>query len=314
MKACLLLLCALVPFACSRDAKQEAKIPSFSYQGEYYPSFMAPCTISIVAKGKSAHLWLSVFQYRDTVTTLSFATSAALSPADLAFFFAKLDRVPVLRMGTKEQIGTDGITVYNTVSQDSLTNKFKFWSPRKASAPQEHKLVEAVLGLCQRKFTAPQQQVYLESLEQYFDFGLPCKVTSTEPFEVRLYGSLSSDEEQDLTRFVRALPTAKPILIDVTNFEGMGTMYFPLFRRLLVQNTRIVWVASEWSRKQLWEMGVPASRITRTIAAGRALIRKLGSSSRLAFLGNAKTSDRPRSLGSGMTSSCFQQANTSRPY
>jgi hypothetical protein len=283
MKACLLLLCALVPFACSRDAKQEVKTHSFSYQGEYYPSFMPPCTISIIAKGKSAHLWLSVFQYRDTVTTLSFATSATLSPADLTFFFAKLDSVPVLRMGTKEQVGPDGITVYNTVSQDSVSNKFKFWSPRKDSAPQEHKLVEAVLGLCQRKFTAPQQQAYVESLEQYFDFGLPCKVTRTDPFEVRLYGSLSSNEEQDLNRFVRALPTAKPILIDVTNFEGMGTLYFPLFQRLLGQNTRIVWVASEWSRKQLREMGVPASRITRTTAAGRALILKLVNSGRPAF-------------------------------
>jgi hypothetical protein len=179
--------------------------------------------------------------------------------------------------------GSDEMTVYNTVSQDSLSNKFKCWSPRKDSAPQEHKLVEAVLGLCQRKFTAPQQQAYVESLEQYYNFGLPCRVTSTEPFEVRLCGSLSSDEEQDLTRFVRALPTANPILIDVTNFEGMGTIYFPLFRRLLVQNTRIVWVASEWSSKLLREMGVPASRITRTTAAGRALILKLVNSGRPAF-------------------------------
>jgi hypothetical protein len=280
MKSCLLLLCALVTFACSRDAKQEAKTPSFSYQGEYYPSFMPPCTISIVAKGKSAHLWLSVFQYRDTVTTLSFANSATLSPADLTFFFAKLDGVPVLKMGTKEQVGTDGITVYNTVSQDSLSNKFKFWSPRKDSSPQEHKLVEAVLGLCQRKFTAPKQQAYFESLEQYFDFGLPCKVTSTTPFEVRIYGSLSSDEEQDLNRFVRALPTAKPILIDVTNFEGMGTMFFPLFQRLLAQNTRVVWVASEWSSKQLREMRVPASRITPTTSDGRVLVRKLSSTTK----------------------------------
>jgi hypothetical protein len=122
MKSCLLLLCTLVTFACSRDAKQEAKTHSFSYQGEYYPSFMPPCTISIVAKGKSAHLWLSVFQYRDTVTTLSFANSATLSPADLTFFFAKLDSVPVLKMGTREQVGTDGITVFNTVSQDSVSN------------------------------------------------------------------------------------------------------------------------------------------------------------------------------------------------
>jgi hypothetical protein len=141
-------------------------------------------------------------------------------------------------------------------------------------------LVEAVLGLCQRKFTAPKQQAYFESLEQYFDFGLPCKVTSTEPFEVRIYGSLSSNEEQDLNKFVRALPTVKPILIDVTNFDGMGTMFFPLFQRLLAQNTRVVWVASEWSSKQLREMRVPASRITPTTSDGRVLVRKLSSTTK----------------------------------
>nr|GFC90409.1 hypothetical protein [Tanacetum cinerariifolium] len=110
--------------------------------------------------------------------------SAHLSSADLTFFFSKLDSIPVLKMRTKEQLGTDGITVYNTISRDSVQNKFQFWSPRKASAPQEHKLVEAVLGLARRKFTTQQEQEYFESLEQYFDFGLPCKVTSTNPFEV----------------------------------------------------------------------------------------------------------------------------------
>lgn len=275
MKPYLLILCVFLTFSCSRDAKQEAKTPSFSYQGEYYPSFMPPCTISIVAKGKSAHIWLSVFQYRDTVTTLSFASSATLLPDDLTFFFAKLDSVPVLKMVTREQLGTDGITVYNTISQDSAQNKFKFWSPRKDSAPQEHKLVEAVLGLCQRKFTAPKQQEYFESLEQYFDFGLPCKITSTAPFEVRMYGSLSSSEEQELTTFIQHLPSDRPVFIDMTNFEGMGTMYYPLFRNLLARNNQIVWVASKWSRKQLQEIGVPTTRITTSTAEGRALIKQL---------------------------------------
>jgi hypothetical protein len=276
MKPYLLLLCTLFTVACSRDAKQETKTHFFSYQGEYYPSFMPPCTISIVTKGKSAHIWLSVFKYRDTTTTLSFASSANLSSTDLHFFFNKLDSVPLLKLGTSDYPpGTDGITVYNTISQDSVQNKFKLWSPRKDSAPQEHKLVEAVLGLCQRKFTAKNEQEYFESLEQYFDFGLPCKVTSTDPFEVRMYGGLSSDEEKELTSFVQQLPSDRPILIDMTNFSGMGTMFYPLFRSLLVRNNRIVWVASKWSRTQLREMQVPANRITRSLKDGRALIQHL---------------------------------------
>ena len=183
-------------------------------------------------------------------------------------------------MVTREQLGLDGITVYNTISQESAQNKFKFWSPRKNSAPQEHKLVEAVLGLCQRKFTTQKEQEYFESLEQSFDFGLPCKITSTDPFEVRMYGGLSSNEEQELTKFIHQLPSDRPLLIDMTNFEGMGTMFYPLFRSLLARNNQIVWVASKWSRKQLQEIKVPADRITVSTRAGRSLIQQLSSTRR----------------------------------
>jgi hypothetical protein len=188
--------------------------------------------------------------------------------------------VPMLKMTSKEQQGTDGITVYNTVVQDSASNKFTFWSPRKNSAPQEHRLVEAVLGLAQRKFTTQKEQEYFESLEQYFDFGLPCKVTRTDPFEVRIHGRLSSDEEKELTSFVQQLPSDRPILIDMTNFNGMGTMFYPLFRRLLVRNPRIVWVASKRSLEQLQELGIPAASITMTIADGRAMMQQVGTAAR----------------------------------
>jgi hypothetical protein len=276
----ILLVGTFLAAACSSEPQRLVKQHSFSYQGDYYPSFLPSSTISIMTTPDVQRMWLSIYQYRDTVKTLTLATSAALSPADQAFFATKLAGVPVLKMRTKEQLGTDGITVYNTISRDSVQNKFHFWSPRKASAPQEHKLVEAVLGLARRKFTTQQEQEYFESLEQYFDFGLPCKVTSTNPFEVRMYGSLSSDNEQELTRFVEQLPSDRSILIDMTNFEGMGTMFYPLFQRLLARNPRIVWVASKWSQKQLQELGVPADRMTMTTAAGRALIQHLSSATK----------------------------------
>lgn len=271
----LLLLISLLLSACSGAPKQPTSQHSFSYQGEYYPSFIPSCTISITATPDVQRIWLSVYQYRDTVKTLTLARSAALTPADLAFFRTKLAGVPVLKMVTKAQQGTDGITVDNTVVQDSATNKFSFWSPRKDSAPQEHQLVEAVLGLAQRKFTTQKEQEYFESLEQYFDFGLPCRITSTDPFEVRMYGSLSSDEDAALTNFIHQLPSDRLILIDVSNFQGMGTMFYPLFKSLLARNPRIVWVAPRGSREQLQELGIPAARMTITTAEGRALIHKL---------------------------------------
>ncbi|AWM32104.1 hypothetical protein DDQ68_04415 [Hymenobacter nivis] len=236
---------------------------------------MPPCTITIVARGLTNRVNLRAYDDRGATQKTILLDSARLSNADLTFFFAKLDSVPVLKLVTKEQTGTDGITVYNTISKDSASNKFKFWSPRKRSAPQEHQLVEAVLKLCERKFTTQKEQEYFESLEQYFDFGLPCKITSLRPFEVRMYGGLSANEEQALTKFMHELPSDRSILVDMTNFEGMGTMFYPLFRNLLARNRQIVWVASKWSRKQLREIKVPADRITMSTVEGRALVKRL---------------------------------------
>lgn len=275
-----ILLGALLMTASMHEPKQVVKPHSFSYQGEFAPSFLSPCTISITTKDNGGLIKLLTYKYGNNSKTVSLADSANLSPADLDFFFTKLDSVPVLNMVTNKQLGLDGITVYNTVLKDGISNKFEFWSPRKTQNPQEHKVVEAVLGLARRTLTAQKEQEYFESLEQYFDFGLPCKITSTDPFEVRIYGSLSSNEEYELNKFVQALPSNNPILVDMTNFSRMGTMFYPLFRSLLARNTRIVWVTTSWGGKQLQEIGVLTDRIATTTKDGRALIQHLSSTTK----------------------------------
>jgi len=265
--------------SCSTRPDEEAYTNphAFVYQGEFYPSFMPSCMFSLTADKGAGRLKWTVYTDRDTLRTTAFADSAALSPNDVRTFLAAFDSVPLFRMKSKQQSGTDGITVHNIVSKSGLHNEFTFWSPRKFRDPQEHQLVEAVLGLARRKFTSLKQQEYFESLEQYFDFGLPCRVTSTKPFEVRMYGSLSSSEEAALTQFVHDLPTDKPLLLEMTNFQGMGTMFYPLFQGLLKRNPNVVWVASPktYAFTQLQEMGVPSSRIDTTTAAGRNRIKTL---------------------------------------
>lgn len=238
---------------------------------------MPSCTFVIKTNDGAGRLKLTVFNDRDSLRTALFADSAALDKEDVRFFFAALDSVPLFKMATKESYGLDGITVYNVVSQDSLRNKFKFWSPRKRGNPQEHQLVEAVIGLSRRKFKSLKQQQYVESLEQYFDFGLPCRVTSTEPFEVRIYGGLSLGDDEALNTFLRGLPADKPLLIDMTNFNGMGTRFYPLFHHLLKRNPNVVWVAYPKAHgfMQLLEIGVARDRIDTTMVDGRNTIKRL---------------------------------------
>ena len=221
---------------------------------------------------------MGVYHYVDTTEVLTFADSATLTKHDINYFLTAVDSLPVLKMKSPEYPGgTDGITVYNNITLDTSRNEFKFWSPRRDRNPQEHKLVESILGLSRRKFATLKQQEYFESLEQYFDFGLPCKITSTSPFEVRIYGHLSSNEEKELNKFVNNLPIDRPILIDATNFGGMGTMFYPLFKKVMQRNPNIVWITQPkgYALEQVKEMGVPRNRIVNSVADGRAMVSHL---------------------------------------
>lgn len=269
--------------SCSRPSKQDAKASQriLVYHGDFYPSFMPSSKFDIAIRNGEGRIKLGVYHYIDTTEVISFADSATLTKDDINYFFTAVDSLPVLKMKSPEYPGgTDGITVYNNITLDTSRNEFKFWSPRRNRNPQEHKLVEAILGLSRRKFATLKQQEYFESLEQYFDFGLPCKIISNRPFEVRIYGCLSANEEQELNTFVHGLPIDKPILIDMTNFNGMGTMFYPLFKGLLKRNPDIVWVTSSKGEalKQVQEIGVPATRIVNRVADGRLLIARLSAS------------------------------------
>ncbi|MCB9174367.1 MAG: hypothetical protein H6589_07145 [Flavobacteriales bacterium] len=239
----------------------------FAYYADFGPSFMPSCRISIIRKDKIGQIKLTVYNFRDTSRTLriNYADSVELTESDFKYFFNTLDTISLMKMKSDSSMGFDGIGVHNTCYQDSIKNSFYFWSPNKGS--KEHKIVEAVIGLSRQKFTAMKYQEYFESLEQYFDFGLPCKKISDNPYEVRIYGSLSSNEEKELNKFINELPSDRPILIDMTNFEGMGTMYYPLFKSLITRNNKIVWATRY--KQQLKEIGVDTSKIAADIETAR---------------------------------------------
>jgi hypothetical protein len=202
-----------------------------------------------------------------------FTDSVALNNQDLRGFFTALDSVPLLKMKTRERMMLDGIRVQNAVAQDGVRNAFSFQSPRKASDPAEHRLVEAVIGLARRKYRTLPQREYFEQLEGYFDFGLPCEITATAPFEVRVHGVLYDNYVDDgsLPAFLQQLPTGQPVLMDLTNSQGIAYGCFPTLRQLLRANPRVFWVPSAAAAEDLQVMGVERGHLAATVAQGRAL-------------------------------------------
>ena len=255
----------------NKTDKTLADIHDFTYYVDFSPSFMYSCRISIIKKDQIGQIELTTYDSRDASGNLkiSYEDNVVLTESDFKYFFNTLDTISLVKMKSDNSMGVDGITVHNSYYQDTIKNTFDFWSPRKGS--KEHKIVEAVIGLSRQKFTKIKYQEHFESLEQYFDFGLPCKKVSDNPYEIRIYGSLTSHRERELNKFIAELPSDRPIIIDMTNFEGMGTMYYPLFKSLATRNKSIVWVTKY--NQILKEIGVDTTKIVPDIATARQLTK-----------------------------------------
>ena len=247
----------------------------FSYNIDFAPSFIPPCRISIIKNDKTGKIFFKVYKYSESSVTLSaaFEDSTVLNESDFKYFFHTLDTIQLMKMKSDGSVGVDGISISNTYYQDTIKNTFDFWSPNKGR--KEHKIIEAVIGLGRQKFTSLKHQEYFESLEQYFDFGLPCKKISDNPYEIRIYGNLTSSEEQELNKFINDLPSDKPILIDMTNFQSMGTMFYPLFRNLITRNANIIWVIKKGNSEDLIEIGVASRNIALDIEIARQWVKKI---------------------------------------
>lgn len=249
---------------------------SFVYVGQFEPSFLEDATFVVRSQRGTGHLRLTRYhrpEPTDTTRYAVFTDSVSLTSQDLQLFFTALDSVPLLSLHTKERLQLDGIRVQNAVTQDGARNAFTFKSPRKTSDPAEHRLVEAVLSLARRKFRSLPQREYFEQLEGYFDFGLPCEITATAPFEVRMHGVLYDKYMNDgsWSAFLQQLPTGQPILMDLTNSQGMAYCFFPTLRRFLHANPRVFWVPSVAAAEDLQAMGVERGHLASTVAKGRAL-------------------------------------------
>jgi hypothetical protein len=252
----------------TKDEATPVEASCFEYHMKFSPAFFNSCKISINKKNNIGQINIAVFNFPGITEKVSFSDSAVLSASDFNFFFHKLGSISLMKMKSNRSMALDGIGVYNMYFQDNRKNQFYFSSPNKGS--KEHQIVEAVIGLSKRKLTKTNAQEYFESLEQYFDFGLPCEKISDKPYEVKIYGGLSSNEEQELSNFIRAIPSDRPVLIDMTNFQSMGTMFYPLFRSLIKRNKQLIWATK--NATLLIELGVATSQIEPDIQAARRRI------------------------------------------
>jgi hypothetical protein len=110
----------------------------------------------------------------------------------------------------------------------------------------------------------PSQQC-LESLHGYLGQGLPVKHLPGRPYVVRIFGRLTASNRSALEASLAEVPPEVPLLLDLSNLDGMGTLLHPAFRDLLRRVAPTVcWAPGDQARIQLAAIGVPAGAIFAT--------------------------------------------------
>ncbi len=254
----------------------QASDTDYTLSLDFEPSFISPSKVTLCTKKDTSIIEFTI--YKDlTKRDLGLKSQATIAKNDITtlsiflrdykFSMNKsrdLFRTDTVLIDGKTNIintvGTDGISVNGTYTQNNIAKEFSFWSPRKGS--ENNKLVKQIFTLLSKSFPEEKSINYIEQLEGYFHFGLGIKKISDDPLKYKLYGAITSSEEKEITNFMNNLPFDKDVFIDLSNFNGMGSMFYPLFKSLTDKNKRVYWVKpSPKGLQHLCEIGVPMENI-----------------------------------------------------
>ena len=286
----LLVILTLTIVSCKSEDKSPLSKQDFTFTVEFYPSFIESCKIVFQKKGDTTTLSLDniiwgknkhlndsgklkveyfdnllinerFHQYVGDTLFLKHLETVIINKADFKQFTNDLLTVDLSKQKSREDQGCiDGITVYYKFHTDSFENRFSSRCPHKSDSI-DYKIIKALFGVFESSFKTKAAINYTEQLKGYFDFGLLVKHISDNPLEYRFYSHLSANEADEFYKFIKSLPKDKPIIIDFSNFGGMGTMFYSDFQNLITRNPHVYWLVNEYSKGQVVEIGVRPDRI-----------------------------------------------------
>lgn len=70
------------------------------------------------------------------------------------------------------------------------------------------------------------------------------------------------------------IPRNEPLVVDMSNFDGMGTLLYPIFAEFAGSHDRLAWVASPNAERQLAEIGVNGQTIFPSVEKAAAFVRE----------------------------------------
>jgi len=171
--------------------------------------------------------------------------------ADLARFTEEIAALRVHQEPPSESVGLDGMTVHGWYRHAAgQLHDFRFWF-RQPERPRSQ-FVRQVYALAVELLQDERSVRVLESLHGYLHLGLPVKQVPGPPYVVRIFGRLTASDGPALEASLAQVPPEVPLLLDLSNFDGMGTALHPVFQDFLRRSgPTVCWAAGEQARMHL---------------------------------------------------------------
>lgn len=169
-------------------------------------------------------------------------------------FWDALEALAPLTIPDGRRVGLDGMTTHARYRRDDATSSFEAWSP----SPDSHQW-EFIRSIYDLGWEVVREHASIERLEQlhgYLHLGLPVRLVEGAVRCMRIFGSLSSSDKAELRTVFASLPEGEPLVIDMTNFDGMATLLYPTFAAFASARQRLAWVATGEARRQVESIGL----------------------------------------------------------
>jgi hypothetical protein len=126
------------------------------------------------------------------------------------------------------------------------------WSPE----PTTHagRLVGLIYDIAWEASSVASAVERLEHLHGYLRDELAARIIDGPITRLRLFGSLATQHQEALSQLFARLLHNGPLLIDMTNFGGMGTALYGAFIEFAASRPHLAFVTSPSSRRHLEAM------------------------------------------------------------
>lgn len=243
--------------------------PETMIQATQYSTFtmlrMATMTSSIWYYEQAANVSVPLGSKPDVIPPELCEETLKIDEPDGERFWRAIHALEPMSIPSTGTFGIDGMSIRASYHQADLSNSFTAWGP--APESPQGRFVGELFGLAWKLHTSKLAIERLEQLHGYLRLGLPVRWIESDVKCVRLFGRLSSNDEADLRRLFGQLLDEEELVIDMTNFEGMGTLLHPMFAELASKHPRLAWAASKAARKHLLAIDLEESIIHETVEA-----------------------------------------------